>query len=207
MTASVGPSHRYRVRYGYRHFYDALVLLHRSVARLLRNRLRPTIDERFVERLMLAVTEVNGCAVCSWAHTGIALKKGFPQEEIHAFLSGSDAYVAAPEARAILFAQHYAGTQGRPERHAWEALLDEYGAEKARTILAAVQVMMVGNISGLPLSALLARLKGRPYAQSSIRYELGMQLAGLLFLPVTALHALLCRAASRANIRLADEPG
>ncbi|HSM92797.1 MAG TPA: carboxymuconolactone decarboxylase family protein [Anaeromyxobacteraceae bacterium] len=197
---------RYRARYGYRDFYDALVLLHRSVARLIANRMRPRIDGKFVERLMLAVTEVNGCAVCSWAHTGIALKKGFAQAEIDAFLSGSGAYVVPGEATAILFAQHYAGTQGRPERQAWEALVQEYGAERARLILAAIQVMMVGNISGLPLSALLARLKGRPYARSSVLFELGMQLAGVIFLPVTALHALLCRATARANIRFAEEP-
>lgn len=197
-------ANRYRARYSYRDFYDALVLLPRSVATLARNRRRQLLDERFVERLMLAVTEVNGCRVCSWAHTGIALGKGFPREEIDAFLSGDAAYVVPAEAKAILFAQHYAATQGRPERHAWEAVRQEYGAARARVILAAIQVMMVGNISGLPLSAFLARLEGRPYAQSSVLYELGMQLAGLLFLPVSALHALACRVAARDNIRFAE---
>jgi hypothetical protein len=32
-----------------------------------------------------------------------------------------------------------------------------------------------------------------------------MQLAALLFLPVTALHAVLCCVTSRENVRLADE--
>ena len=30
----------------------------------------------FIERIMLAVTEVNGCAICSYAHTKMALEAG-----------------------------------------------------------------------------------------------------------------------------------
>lgn len=32
------------------------------------------VNKDFVERLQLAVTEVNGCAACSYAHTYMALK-------------------------------------------------------------------------------------------------------------------------------------
>jgi AhpD family alkylhydroperoxidase len=86
---------------------------------------------------MLAVTEVNGCEACSYAHTLMALRKGFSNEEIAGFLSASDACVVPEEAQGILFAQHYADSRGRPSRAAYEALLQEYGPEKSRAVVAA----------------------------------------------------------------------
>ena len=40
------------------------------------------LSEHFIERIMLAVTEVNGCAVWSYAHTKMALEAGMTNEEI-----------------------------------------------------------------------------------------------------------------------------
>lgn len=34
------------------------------------------IGKDFVERIMMAVTEVNGCRYCSYFHTRVALKAG-----------------------------------------------------------------------------------------------------------------------------------
>ncbi len=49
------------------------------------------ISPAFRERLMLAVTAVNGCRYCSYFHTGEALKSGLSQEEISRLLSGESA--------------------------------------------------------------------------------------------------------------------
>jgi len=46
------------------------------------------IHRKFIERIMLAVTQVNGCRLCSYAHTKIALENGLEQNEISALLSG-----------------------------------------------------------------------------------------------------------------------
>lgn len=65
--------------YSFAEFYQALVLGFRSVnafSRQVLTRRAPPLDPQFVERLMLAVTEVNGCAVCSYAHTRMALREG-----------------------------------------------------------------------------------------------------------------------------------
>jgi AhpD family alkylhydroperoxidase len=43
----------------------------------------------FRERLMLAVTAVNGCRYCSYFHAKQALKSGITQEEINQLLSGT----------------------------------------------------------------------------------------------------------------------
>ena len=49
----------------------------------------------------LAVTEVNGCAACSYAHTTFALREGMSNEEISSFLAGADDYIQPEEAKAL----------------------------------------------------------------------------------------------------------
>lgn len=99
----------FKRKVGLKDCYDAAVFLWRALFR------RRRIDKRFAERPMLAVTEVNGCAACSYAHTGMALAQGMPRKENEAFLSASDVYVVPDEASAILFARHYADSGARPE--------------------------------------------------------------------------------------------
>jgi AhpD family alkylhydroperoxidase len=173
-------------------FYKGYV----SIPELIRNRRNKTVDSKFIERLMLATTEVNGCEVCSYAHTQIALKEGFSQDEIHAFLSGSKAYVNEDEAIAILYAQHIADTMGYPTLDSYQRLKEVYGEEKAKIIHAAVTVMMMGNVSGIPLSALLRRIQGKPYSNSSLLYESGMMLIQPLLM-VMAIPVALMKASSK----------
>ncbi|MGL4299341.1 MAG: hypothetical protein ACRCW4_09690 [Candidatus Neomicrothrix subdominans] len=45
--------------------YDALVFVPRAALSLINNRKNSIVDIHLVERLQLAVTEVNGCAACS----------------------------------------------------------------------------------------------------------------------------------------------
>jgi len=87
-----------------------------------------------------------------------------------------------------MFAQHFAESRGRPEAYAYEAIVAEYGEEGARAILAAVQIMIAGNMYGIPYSAFQSRRNGRPYKDSSIVYELGTLIAGALCLPVALVH-------------------
>lgn len=209
MTFSISDSmlfrERYKRKFRFSELYSACVLAPAAIAILRKNRKGGTVDTAFVERLMLAVTEVNGCAACSWAHTRMALSQGLSPEEIADLLSGDDRHVSPAEAKGILFAQHFADTRGLPQRAAYEAIVHEYGPQSARVILSAVQVMLAGNIYGIPSSAFYARLKGRPYADSTLAYELGMQVGGLLVIPVALAHALLRALAGKPNLRLAPD--
>nr|WP_237713710.1 carboxymuconolactone decarboxylase family protein [Rhodococcus sp. P14] len=63
---------------------------------------------------MLAVTEVNGCGACSYAHTKIALGAGMSSAEIRNILAGVLDDVPDSEVAAVLFAQHYADTRATP---------------------------------------------------------------------------------------------
>jgi AhpD family alkylhydroperoxidase len=144
-----------------------------------------------VERLQLAVTEVNGCAACSYQHTKMALRQNMSNEEISSFLSGGDAFIKPEEAKAIIFAQHFADSMGFPKKYAYDSIVKEYGEKKAQIILSAVQVMIAGNMYGIPLSAFQSRLKGKPYKDSSVFYELGMEIAGFLCFPFALIHGFL----------------
>ena len=110
----------------------------------------------------------------------------------------------AEEAKAILFAQHFADAGGQPKRYAFDALVSAYGENEADVMLSAVQVMLAGNAYGIPFSAFQSRLKGKPFKQSSLTYELGMLAMGLVLLPIAVAHGLFRRLFGLSNRRLDD---
>lgn len=171
--------------------YRSFVFLPRAMVKLIGNAKSEVVDQNFVKRLQLAVTEVNGCPACSYQHTKMALKQGMSNAEISSFLSGGDQFIKPEEAKAILFAQHFADSRGYPKKYTYDAVEEEYGKKEARIILSAVQVMISGNMYGIPYSAFQSRLKGRPFTGSSLFYELGMLITGILCLPIALLHGLL----------------
>ncbi|HPF19582.1 MAG TPA: carboxymuconolactone decarboxylase family protein [Bacillota bacterium] len=147
------------------------------------------LDPGFIERIMLAVTEVNGCAICSYAHTKMALEAGMSNEEIQKMLAGVMSDLTEREAPAIFFAQHYADSRGKPSKEAWEHIIDNYGPSVSRGILGAIRVIMMGNAYGIPWSSFVNRFKGKPDERSSLFYEIEVILGGSVLLPVAILHA------------------
>ncbi len=134
------------------------------------------VSTHLQERLMLAVTEVNGCRVCSYAHTKWALEAGMKKEEIDNLLSGDLKDTPEDELNAVLFAQHYADTRGEPDKKTWDLLIEEYGKEKAMGILAAIKMIMAGNAVGIPYSSLTDRFKGKSDSGLSLGYEISVLL-------------------------------
>lgn len=181
----------YKRKFSFSELYLAYVYLPRAIIKLRNNKKSQLVDLHFIERLQLAVTEVNGCAACSYAHTTMALRQGMSNKEISSFLGGSDQHIKPEEAKAIMFAQHFADTRGYPQKDTYEAIIQEYGPQKARIILSAVQMMIAGNMFGIPFSAFLSRRKGKPFKESSLGYELGMLIGGILVLPLAMIHTLL----------------
>ncbi len=146
------------------------------------------VGKDFVRRLQLAVTEVSGCAACSYEHAKMALRQGMSNEEISSFLSGGGDFIKPEESKGIVFAQHFADSRGYPRKYAYDSIVEEYGEQKAQVILAAVQFMIAGNMYGIPFSALQSRRKGKPFKDSSLFYEWGMLMAGVLCLPIAIMH-------------------
>lgn len=181
----------FKRKFSFLEMYRSFVFLPGAAFKLLGNKKSKLIDQDLVKRLQLAVTEVNGCAACSYQHTKMALRQGMSNEEISSFLSGDDNFVKPEEAKAIIFAQHFADSRGFPEKYAFDSIVKEYGDKKADIILSAVQVMIAGNMYGIPYSAYDSRRKGKPFKDSSLFYELGMMISGIICLPFGLVHGVL----------------
>ena len=177
----------YSVRECYWILYRGL----RSMPRLLAARWRGQMSRQFTERIMLAVTEVNGCEVCSWAHARMALEQGMSPEEVRGMLAGDTGSVPAEESLGIAFAQHYADARGNPGRESWQRIVDTYGVPRSHAILGAIRAMMIGNAYGIAWGAFARRLTGRPVPNSSLPYEAAMLVALLVFAPSAIVHAMI----------------
>jgi AhpD family alkylhydroperoxidase len=142
------------------------------------------------DKIMLAVTEVNGCRYCSYMHSKNAIKAGVSEEEIGHLLSGDLSVSNSEEATALLFAQHYADSKGRPAPETVEKLFNIYGEPKARGILAATRAIMVGNVHGVAIDLLQARLRGNKDPESRFTTEVNTTFGILLFLPLALIRKL-----------------
>jgi AhpD family alkylhydroperoxidase len=171
--------------------FQIMTLALRSIPLLKRAKTAGQMDKAFLERIMLAVTEVNGCAMCSYYHTRVALEEGFRVEEIRAMLGGNFADVPKEQLGGVLFAQHYADERGMPTRESWARIVSEYGETGAGGILAVTRMIMMGNAIGIPSGSFLLRFRGKADPRSNVFYELVMMLAMVVFLPLAGITALI----------------
>jgi AhpD family alkylhydroperoxidase len=102
----------------------------------------------FRERLMLAVTAVNGCRYCSFYHAQEALKAGLPEEELRQMLAGVVDGAPEEELPALLYAQHWAEANGKPDAAARQTLARTYGPERATAIETVLRMIHMGNLLG-----------------------------------------------------------
>ena len=129
------------------------------------------ISEKFVEKIMLAVTSVNDCRYCSYFHTQNALNSGFTSDEIKEIMSSDFSSCNDSEPVALAFAQHYAESCGKPDETAVKRLISYYGIKKSRDIVTYIQMITIGNLGGNTLDAFESRLKGVPPEDGSIIFE------------------------------------
>lgn len=137
-------------------FVDMRVLMRnwKLIGKVMGGKLVP---RPFRERLMLAVTAVYGCRYCSWLHTKEALRSGIEKEEIAALLMGSVNNCPKDEAIALIYAQHWADSDGNPNTEATRRLEQVYGAEKAKVIDLILRMNRLGNLFGTSWDRFLYR--------------------------------------------------
>ncbi len=122
---------------------------------------RVGLSKDSIERIMLAVTEVNGCAMCSYAHSQWALEAGISNDEVEGFLNGNiPEGVPSSEISSILFAQHYAEKRTRPEKSVWNGFKDKVGKDKAIAVLFFIRMITFGNATRFYAASLSQRFKG-----------------------------------------------
>jgi len=187
--------------YSVRETYWVLYEGQRTMKYLFKSKKNNELSPEFIERIMLAVSEVNGCGICSYAHTRMALERGMSNEEIEKMLAGVIDDVPPDEVAAIMFAQHYADTKGSPSKETWQRIMEIYGRSKAMGILGAIRAIMIGNALGIGWSAFVSRLKGKPDERSHILYEISMLLVVIPFFPISLVHALISNAKGVPIIR------
>lgn len=119
------------------------------------------VTPAFRERLMLVVTAVNRCRYCSYAHAREALSKGIPQEEIEALGKGMFEGCPVDEVPALLYAQHWAETNGEPEAPVREQVVARYGEKVVEVMELALRMIRAGNLSGNTFDYLLHRISFR----------------------------------------------
>jgi AhpD family alkylhydroperoxidase len=178
---------RYSVQESYWILYKGL----RTIKYMFRAKKNNELSTEFIERIMLAVTEVNGCAVCSYAHTKMALEIGMSIEEIRNMLAGMIDDIPADEASAVMFARHYADSRGNPTKESWDRIVELYGISKAKGILGAIRAIMIGNTYGIPWGSFINRFRGKPEKRSNILYEISMIITCIICTPIALMHALI----------------
>ena len=195
-------AHRlYNIFEGYKLMFKAFKSM-KIYSKALKNNL---ISKEFSERIMLAVTDVNGCAMCSYAHTKMALEAGLDGDEIKKLLVGTFDDVPSEELVAIMYAQHFAETRGFPSKKSKEDLIRTYGMEKSNAISASINIIMMGNAYGIPLGSFLSRFKRSKATKRDSRsnpfYEVFMLLSVVVFFPFSFIQAFFARLLKRPLIK------
>jgi hypothetical protein len=71
-----------------------------------------------------------------------------PEKEINQLLAGDVAGCPEDEAVAVIYAQHWAESNARPDPEAVQKLRETYGEAKAEAIHLALRIIRFGNLMG-----------------------------------------------------------
>jgi len=167
---------------------------------LRKNRKHRRMTKALKERIMLAVTQVNGCAMCSFIHTKLALDSGMTPDQIRSILGGDYDSVPDEETVAVLFGQHYADSKEHPSQEAIDRLIETYGFAKAECVLAACQMITMTNGMGISMDHFYHRITFRRNRQSKLRFEVFNPLMTMVFFPLFVIGYWLKTLISRISI-------
>ncbi len=130
------------------------------------------INDSFQEKIMTVASVVNGCVYCKWFHAKQSVKVGISSEEVKKMMELQFNTVATDfELNALVFAQHYAETNRKPEKEILDSFISFYGDKTANHIILILRMIFVGNLYGNTLDAFVSRLKGKPAEKSSLLFE------------------------------------
>jgi len=157
---------------------------------LIRANKKDILSDEWINHIMLAVTEVNGCALCAYYHSKNALEMGLGQDDVDKLLNGQFEHLEKDETTALLFAQHYADQTGIYAKDAWQRVVDVYGEEKAKAILAAIRMIMFGNVYGISAGAIWGRIKGKKPENTNFWNDLAICLLVIIAIPFGLIRGL-----------------
>jgi AhpD family alkylhydroperoxidase len=135
------------------------------------------INPALCEKVMLAVSGVTNCVYCSYLHAKNALEKGVCDSEIVKLLNCEFGDFPEHEATALLYGQHWAETDGRPEANVKMRVMEYYGKEKLDHLETIIRALYMGNLVSNTVEAYQNGV--RPY-----KNNLGFLLVYLLCKPM-----------------------
>jgi AhpD family alkylhydroperoxidase len=150
------------------------------------------ITRKFVEKIMNVTSAVNGCVYCQWFHAKQAISSGISEEEIKNMMKLQfQADAMDFELMAMLYAQHFAETNRKPDPDMTKRLFDYYGKKTANHIILMIRIILFGNLCGNTWDAVISRLKGKPAPDSSIIFEIAYFLMNFIFwIPVMVIKGM-----------------
>jgi len=116
-----------------------------------------SVNAAFRERLMLAVTQVNGCRYCTYVHAKAALRAGVGFADVAALADGAIEGCPREQIPALLYAQHWAESDGKPDPEARQRVLETYGEAGTEAVELSLRAIRVGNLVGNSVDYLLYR--------------------------------------------------
>lgn len=139
------------------------IMGHRSLLRAMMRQER--ISTAFRERIMLAVTQVNGCRYCAYYHKHEANAAGLSRAESDAILAGVLEHGDIPEWErpALHYAQHWAEQRGEVSRQWRVEMVEQYGEDTVQHIEMAIRLIRSGNYMGNGVDYVLWRITPRAF--------------------------------------------
>ncbi len=151
-----------------REYFASMIAHRKSMLRTMKGK---RLSETFAEKIMLAVTGVNGCTYCNYFHSKMALESGLLPQEILDISCLEFDNVVPEEAPALAFAQHFAESMENPSPKSIQSLITCYGVQKAQDIINYCRMITFGNLFGNTISAFESRLQGVDPIQKSFWFE------------------------------------
>jgi len=139
-------------------FFEELKFIMKNRKQIKKLEKGELIDSEFRQRLLMTVTEVNGCRYCSYYHSKLALKAGISREELDSLLAGELKDCPEEELLALVYAQHWTEKKGQPDQEMMDKVKKKYGAEKFAAINLAIRMINFGNLSGNSFDYFLYKL-------------------------------------------------
>lgn len=161
--------------------YDAAFMIARYSKSL------SSLDPNFRTKIMLAVTDVNGCRICNAYHSK-ELKKGHTENSKKPDIKfDTNTFLKPKEDRdtlALSFATHYALMEGRYDCSLFHKLIDYYGNKEAYGIMASIKMITFGNVNGIALGNIANRLRFRKVENANVLTDLYNGLIAYVLLPM-----------------------
>lgn len=146
------------------------------------------INNEFETNIMLAVTEVNNCQICNYYHTKRAIDSGISDVELQSLVNGDQLNVKPEEAKALLFAQHYASNKEDYSKETFDKVIEHYGKESAYGILGIITLISFGNAYGISFVNFKSRFtKVGKIEGSKLFNELFIMISPIILFPIALL--------------------